>query len=450
MARDPKKGKKKNKSQVWRPGVDELAEDEELEFDSSAYDCLHAFRLEWPCLSCSIIPDELGPDRKTWPHSMLMVAGTQASTPQANSLAIMRFTSLSKTYKPPAMGDEEEEEDEEESDSDMEEEEGKPNLGGRKAGKPVMHLRQIQHPGGVNRVRCCVQNPAIVASWSDNSNVLVWSLTEQVQSLLGETAEAVGGASSTRVAKVAPLATCTEHKDEGFALDWSPVQDNGKLKLLSGDCKGEIHLQESSGAAMAGMTRFKGHASSVEDVQWSPVEATVFASCGVDQTVRIWDTRRGANPVLTVKAHDADVNVISWSRLTAAHLASGCDDGSFRVWDLRGFKEGGFIAGFTYHKSPITSIEWSPHEAPAIVTSSADNQVAVWDLSVERDTEEEAEAMAASETAVAAPPDELPAQLMFVHQGQNDVKEAHWHPQIPGMLASTAGDGFNIFRPNNL
>jgi hypothetical protein len=35
---------------VWRPGQDGVEEGEALEYDPSAYDCLHAFTLEWPCL----------------------------------------------------------------------------------------------------------------------------------------------------------------------------------------------------------------------------------------------------------------------------------------------------------------------------------------------------------------------------------------------------------------
>ncbi len=36
--------------QVWRPGLDPLEEDEALQYDPTAYDCLHPFSTEWPAL----------------------------------------------------------------------------------------------------------------------------------------------------------------------------------------------------------------------------------------------------------------------------------------------------------------------------------------------------------------------------------------------------------------
>lgn len=49
-------------------------------------------------------------------------------------------------------------------------------------------------------------------------------------------------------------------------------------------------------------------------LQWSPTEADVFASCSVDGTLRIWDTRNRQGSAISIKAHDADINVISWNR----------------------------------------------------------------------------------------------------------------------------------------
>ncbi len=159
--------------------------------------------------------------------------------------------------------------------------------------------------------------------------------------------------------------------------------------------------------------------------------------------------RQRAKPALRAAAHDSDVNVLSWNRMAPAMLASGADDGSFRIWDLRHFAAGGFVANFAYHRAPVTSIEWSLFDSSTLATASADHQAAVWDLAVERDAEEEAAAMAA-DAHNALPPAELPPQLMFVHQGQRELKELHWHPQVPGLVVTTAASGFQVWKAENV
>jgi len=60
----------------------------------------------------------------------------------------------------------------------------------------------------------------------------------------------------------------------------------------------------------------QGHEGSVEDLQWSPSEATVFASASVDRTIRVWDTR-AQGPQLTVRSR---VAVCARSHSIRTHL----------------------------------------------------------------------------------------------------------------------------------
>lgn len=256
-----------------------------------------------------------------------------------------------------------------------------------------------------------------------------------------------------------PMYTVEAHRGvEGYAMDWAgvagPSSSGSKassLRLLTGDIHSNIYLTTSNNSGfVTNPTPFTSHTSSVEDLQWSPSETTVFASCSADCSVRVWDVRvKSRKSVLTLeKAHPQDVNVISWNKSTDYLLVSGGDEGGLNVWDLRNFKGGSStskpsaVASFQWHTAPISSVEWHPTEESVFAASGRDDQVSLWDLAVEHDDDE---------TGAAAErygPDgrEVPSQLLFCHQGQNDIKEVHWHPQIPGVLSTTALSGFNIFR----
>ena len=119
-----------------------------------------------------------------------------------------------------------------------------------------------------------------------------------------------------------------------------------------------------------------------------------------------------------------------WSSLTRFHLARTKAPAPSPV------------AAFNWHTAPITSIEWHPTEDSCFAASGADDQVTLWDLSVEEDDDERP----SQQPGEAERLKDVPAQLLFVHQGQKDIKEVHWHPQIPGVVVSTALDGFAVWK----
>lgn len=315
---------------------------------------------------------------------------------------------------------------------------------------PTLEHVNVPHVGGVNRVRNMPQSSGIVSTWADTGKVHIYDLTGCTHHLMHKT--------GSNNAPSGPAHTFSGHQSEGYAMDWSKVVPG---RLATGDNSGLISVWNvETGSAVNSINTtaytankikctvdphfYKGHKSSVEDLQWSPTEGTVFTSCSSDKSLRIWDVRGKNGPQISLEgAHEDDINVISWNTKVSYLLASGCDDGSFKVWDLRNMKSSLPLANFHYHKAPVTSIEWSFHDESLLSVSSADDQVTIWDLSVE--SEDVAQPQSQSQ-----PEDDLaiyPPQMLFIHQGQHNVKELHFHPQIPNIILTTAEDGFNIFKP---
>lgn len=322
---------------------------------------------------------------------MYLAAGTQADQPQNNEIQIMKLSQLHKTRK--SRYTEQDEDSDSDSDDDNVDED------------PVLEHRSIPTNGGTNRIRV-YQSPhsLVAASWSELGKVHIWNLQASYSSL-----STPGSSEPNR--KEMPIYTVKQHRDEGYGLAFS-----SEGAVLSGDNQGKIFLtQPTSSHYTTSPQSFSSHSpQSVEDIQWSPSEKSVFASVSSSGALHIHDTRTPTRnkPAINVTASDVDVNVLSWNNSFSYLLVTGDDRGATKVWDLRQFKKDSegkdaTVAEFAWHKGAVTSIEWCPSEGSVFASSGADEQVCLWDLSTEADDEEQ---------PASADLKEIPNQLLFIHQ----------------------------------
>ena len=344
-----------------------------LEMDETAYKMHHALTPEWPSLSLDIMPDKhLGASRTRFPHTVTLVVGTQADSIKKNKISVLRMSDLSripgskeKTEKElddEMLGEEwkhdnEDDDDDEDAEdsSDSEDEEDETEL------DPILEHYSFPHSNGnINRIRICPQNTDIVGVWGDNGDVSLYDVGGAIDTL---DRSSLGSAGATlkqqqqqvRKMRKDPFFVYSGHSTEGYAIDWSHVTPG---RLATADCDGNIHVwnvthpilqndivakynnNKSSSNSPWSNTSFEikptysAHGDnldnpSVEDLQWSPTEATVLASGECGGYIRIYDIRCPNKSMISNKVHEngADVNVISWNRLVGNLLASGGDDG---------------------------------------------------------------------------------------------------------------------------
>jgi ribosome assembly protein RRB1 len=388
----------KSPREVWVGDSRQLKQDEVLDFENEAYELFYRSSVEWPCLSLDTVT---GPSQSTqFPYTIYLVSGSQSSD-HNNKVYVMKWSELYKTKN----------DDDEDSSLDgissNDEEEGL---------EAKMEYAEFAHSGVVNRIRSN-NNLGVVATWSDKGFVNIFNISESLDKI------ELGGA----LIKTDPILEASFRMgNEGYGLCWGY---DGCL-YSGGDC---LFIYPYNGSTWVHSQTLTGHSSSIEDIQRSPIEQSVLATCSSDKTIKIWDLRAAYDDSqITINAHFSDVNVISWNTVETSQIASGSDDSSFKIWDLRFTDKQ--VACIKWHSDSITTIAWNPLESSELAVGSADDRITVWDLAVEAEGEKEVEPG-------------FPPQLLFIHQGQEYVKEVLYHPSL-NLIISTAANSFNVFRPS--
>ena len=451
----PKEPKKENNNNIKVNLWDEkknnkLKEGEILDFNNDAYEMLHRSKVEWPCLSVdfllkensslSSLKDFYLPNNKRkmtedkFPYTAYIVSGSQTDS-KDGYFYFMKWYNMRKTkYDDDAdKGEENEEEEDEEKIN------------------PFMKYEKIKVNGNINRVKS-MKNSSICALWNDSPSVdiidceEVFNNIEFQEEIRVEDEDNIDNYKNKNKKKKKDIKykkifkKSLPQKLEGFALDWNNISP---FVLAVGGYDKKVSIfkpkDENISDIILSGDYLSGHTDSVEDIQWSPNEENVLASCGIDRSIRFWDVRQDSkNPPKIIKdAHSSDVNVISWNTVRNHLFASGGDDNTFKVWDLRFLNEPP-ITEIKWHTGPINSIMWDPFDESQLAVCSEDNRLSIWDFSVEPDEKKLFDNYN----------NEIPQQLVFLHQGQINLKDVKFHPVFKNMLISSAENGLNLFRPN--
>jgi len=446
--------KKKEEVTVWDEKNTQVKKDEELVFDNSAYEMLHRSQITWPCYSIDwILPEYFIPQpiknfyepikqkvhEDAFPYSCHFVAGAQTS--EGNGiLYYMKWFNMHKTLH--------DEDPDKEADSESE------------GGEPLMDHIAIDAKGNINKVKT-MRGSYITAYWSDQGSIELVDMRSHIETMENRWQdESEQKQKTNNKGKKRKQEQKNSHvksfkkKQEGFALDWSGHYPG---VFAAGGYENDIEIfipvdefcSDYTGGETNNYnfrTKFKAHKNGVEGLVFSPSQANLLASSGNDKAVRIWDLRVNNEKEKVVNlenAHKSDVNCIDWKASTGLEMiATGSDDCTVKIWDPRKMSDPNhYIAYIEFHKEPITSLGWDPINPCQLAVTSEDNRLTIWDFAVEPD-------QSTSRATDTTTKKEIPDQLVFLHQGQENLKDVKFHPYYENFVLSTAENGINVFKPN--
>lgn len=134
-------------------------------------------------------------------------------------------------------------------------------------------------------------------------------------------------------------------------------------------------LKRPSSNAIASILH--SHNRAISDINFHPFDPEILATCAVDSFIMSWDMRAPRKPVAKWAEWRAGASQVKWNHENPNEIAL-CHDSSFYIWDTR---KGALpvVKIEKAHEKKINGIDFT-QGLKNIVTCSNDNKVKFWNL----------------------------------------------------------------------
>ncbi len=307
---------------------------------------------------------------------------------------------------------------------------------------------KIKHKGDINRARMKPDNKFITATRSSNGNVYIFDKTKH---------SSIQSSNDDKSSLFNPQLICSGLIGEGFSLDWNnSLSSSASTKglVMSSDINGDIAIWNIDGHPLLSKSANtitplhkidKAHDGGVGDTQWSYHHPSLFASCGNDSSIKIWDIRTlqgdgssnsnnqtSPSPTITIEnAHSSDVNCLAYSPHSEFLFASGGGDNLIKLWDHRNTSRPIYTLNSNECEDEtggeVYQISWCPFNESFISSCGSNKGAIIWDISKMGDEKPLR--------------DEYSPELFFKHAGHTSIiTDISWNIHQQFMLATVSDD----------
>eukprot|EP00796_Vickermania_ingenoplastis_P000851 gene850-486_t len=162
--------------------------------------------------------------------------------------------------------------------------------------------------------------------------------------------------------------TLAEHMKEVYEV---AVTARSPTSILSCAGDGMWKLWDLRNPQRSVMSQMGHQNQIILSIDFNKHEPNLFATGGVDRTVRVWDARRANQPLASLPGHDQACRRVRWAPQHRTMLASGGYDMRVCVWDVAQ-PQRPLLGRYQHHREFVLGLEWCPTVPNTLTSCSYD------------------------------------------------------------------------------